>query len=113
MLKLEKLVDYRIELLGDFYNGQRGEEITIGKTLSSTDTKKIERAIELGIVKKIGSNSVSNENAELDKAKEEIGSLNAELDKAKEESAGYVAEIITDIHKLNNKQLKEKYPLEE
>ena len=111
MLKLEKLVDYRIELLGCLYDCQRGEEITISKTLSKADDRKIERAVELGIVKKIGGVLASN-NAELDKAKKEIVLLNAQLEEAKKESNEYIAEIIADIHKLSKNKLEAKYPLQ-
>ena len=98
MAKFEKLVDYRSQFLGGFYSGKRGEEINIDKTLSESETKEVKRAVELGLIKQIGGDNLSNANAEIDEVKTQLADANAEIDS-----------IIDDIQNMKQKDLREKY----
>jgi len=111
MQTFEKLVDYRIQFLGGFYGGKRGEEININKSLSESETNEIEQAIKLGLIKQTGGDNLSTNNAKLDKVKEQLEKANAELNKMKEQlvKCGDIDSIINDIQNMKQRDLREKY----
>jgi Tfp pilus assembly protein PilO len=111
MQTFEKLVNYRIQLLGEFYNGKRGEEINISKSLSESETKEIEQAIKLRLIKQTGGDNLSTDNNELNEVKEQLKKANEELNRVKEQlkKCENIDSIINDIHHMKQKNLREKY----